>query len=172
MRIQQSGGGAAGVELITAHALWLIRHDAAATAISAATDALVEGNDSEALRELAGMPTDANAFELGALIDESLNSLDLPTSGMTEDDALVIATRHFAQQVIAGLLPIREFTAWAHSVVGHTGPSLAQEIVELDDLYDAFEGGWGEEPDATQTLERFLEASLPAVQKWAQFRTA
>lgn len=173
MSIQSSGAAASAVlGLIAARALWLIRQDAAPIAISAATQALVEGSDSEPLRELAGTPIDINAFELGALIDASLNSLGLPTSEMTKDDALVITARYFAEQVIHGELPIREFTAWAHSVIGHEGPSLAQDIVTLDDLYDGFEGGWGEEPDAVLTLERFLDASDGVAQKWAQSRRA
>jgi hypothetical protein len=168
-----TGGNGAAVDLITAHALWLIRNnaDAAPAAISAATRALVEGYDSEPLRELAGAPTDMNAFELGALIEASLNSLGLPSSGMTRDDALVIAARYFTQKVIDGTLPVRGFTAWAHSVIGHAGPSLAQDIVELDDLYDGFDGGWGQEPDLAQTLERFIDASHDAGQKWAQSRS-
>lgn len=171
MSIQPTGEAAsAAAELITARALWVIRQDAAPTAISAATRALVEGSDSEPLRELAGTPIDINAFELGELIDASLDSLGLPTSEMAKDDALVITARYFAQQVIDGRLPVREFTAWAHSVIGHAGPSLAQDIVILDDLYDGFEGGWGEEPDPMQTLERFLDASRGSVQKWAQSR--
>lgn len=172
MSIELSGGAAAALELITARALWLIKQDAAPAASSAATRALVEGLDSEPLRELAGMPTDMNAFELGALIDASLVSLGVPASGMTEDDALVLGAHYYARQVIDGRLPIREFTAWAHSVIGHGGPSLAQDIVELDDLYDAFDGGWGEKPNPTQTLERFLDASSGAVQKWVQSRSA
>lgn len=169
--IQPTGEAAsAATELITARALWVIRQDAAPAAISAATRALVEGSDSESLRELAAAPIDINAFELGELIDASLDSLGLPTSVMTKDDALVITARYFAQQVIDGRLPVREFTAWAHSVIGHEGPSLAQDIVILDDLYDGFEGSWGDEPDPMQTLERFLDASRGSVQKWAQAR--
>jgi hypothetical protein len=172
MSIQPSGETAsAALELIAARALWLTRQDAAPTAISAATRALVEGSDSEPLRELAGTPVDVNAFELGALIDASLNSLGLPTSEMTKDDARVITARYFAQQVIHGELAIRDFTAWAHSVIGHQGPSLAQDIVTLNDLYDGFEGGWGKEPDPLLTLEQFLDASHGAVQKWAQSRS-
>jgi hypothetical protein len=109
-----------------------------------------------------------NAFELGTLIDASVNSLGVSSSGMTREDALVIAARYFTQQVIDGTLPVRDFTAWAHSVIGHAGPSLAQDIVQLD----GFDGGWGQEPYLAQTLERFIDASHNAVQKWAQSRSA
>ncbi|MGJ3189624.1 hypothetical protein [Paenarthrobacter sp. FR1] len=59
--------GTATVALIAAQALWAIRQDAAAAAIAAATDALVEGLDGPALRELAGASPNINVFELGVL---------------------------------------------------------------------------------------------------------
>lgn len=172
MSTDPSGEAPAVLELITARALWLVRQDAASLAISAATRALTDGLDSEPLRELAGMPRVINTFELGELIEASLDSLGVPASGMTEDDALVLGANHYARQVIGGRLAIREFTAWAHSVIGHDGPMLAQELVELDDLYDGFDGGWGEEPNSTETLERFLDASSDVVRKWIRSRKA
>lgn len=57
------------VALVAAQALWTIRQDAAPAATSAATDALVEGHDGRALRELAGASLHINVFELGVLID-------------------------------------------------------------------------------------------------------
>ena len=47
-------------------------------------------------------------------------------------------------------------------------PAWAEELVELDDRYDGFEGGWGDEPDWAQTLEHFLLASIPTRAKWQQ----
>jgi hypothetical protein len=166
--MEPSNGPVMVLELVTARALWLIKHDAASAATSAAARALLEGHDSEPLRELAGAPIDTNVFELGELIDASLVSLGVSTSGMTEDDALVLVAHSYAQQVIDGRIQIRDFTAWAHSVIGHDGPSLARDVVELDDVYDAFDGGMGEEPDPTETLEQFLDASHAAVQKWTK----
>jgi hypothetical protein len=171
MKPQSSEGVMLAVELIYARALWTLNQDAASAAISGATNALVEGHDSEPLRELAGAPVDLNVFELGALIESSLASLGASTVPMTEDDALVLIARSRALQVLDGRLPVRDFTAWAHSAIGHGGPAVAQDIVLLDDLYDEFERGWGGEPDPTRTLKQFLDASWGAVQKWAPPRS-
>ncbi len=95
-------------------------------------------------------------FELGALIDTALSSAGVDVDDMTEDDALQISARHYVKCVIEGQMPVREFTAWAHSRLGHEGPAWAQELVELDDEFDALDGGWGREPNWEQILERFL----------------
>lgn len=159
---------AAVVDLVTARALWLLNQDAADTAISAATRALVEGKDTESLRHLAGAPTDVNVFELGAMIDASLVSLGLPLPALTREEALTAVARHFAKEVLGRRLAIRVFTDWAHAVIGHDGPSLTQDLVILDDLYDGFEGGWGEEPNPLPTLKRFLDESQNLDRKWTQ----
>lgn len=152
----QRHGPGAMLDLLTARALWIVRSDAARAAIKAATRALLEGLDSEPLRELAGASPDINVFELGALIESAMRSAGVDTSEMTEDDALRLVARHYAEQVMRWQMPAREFAGWAHSRIGHEGPAWAQELVELDDRYDAFDGGWGQEPDWVQTLERFM----------------
>ncbi|MFJ3957144.1 hypothetical protein [Arthrobacter sp. NPDC090010] len=166
---EPSGAAAAVLELITARALWLIRQDAAPLAIAAAARALAAGLDGEALRELAGVPRTIGTFELGDLIEASLTSLGVPASLMTEEDSLVLGANHYARQVIGGRLATREFTAWAHSVIGHGGPEIAQEIVELDDHLDGLEVGWGESPDPLHVIEGFLDVSNSVVQKWLRF---
>lgn len=60
----------------------------------------------------------------------------------------------------------RELAKWAHLAIGHEGPEWAQELVELDDDYDAFDGGWGREPDWAQILERFFIASAGLADRW------
>jgi hypothetical protein len=154
------------LELFVARALWLVRNDAASTAIDAATRALVEGMDSAPLRELAGASPDINVFELGALIDSALTSAGVPIGEFTDDDALQLAMRHYATCVLRGEMQAREIAGWAHSRIGHEGPAWAQDLVDLDDRYDDFDGGWGTEPDAAQVLERFLVASRPVMDKW------
>ncbi|MDQ0734788.1 hypothetical protein [Arthrobacter agilis] len=158
------------IDLVTARALWVTRQEAARTAISAATRSLTEGKDTEPLRELAGASLDMNVHELGALIDASLVSLGSPLAALTREEALTVVARHFAKEVVQGRFPIREFADWAHSAIGHDGPPLTQDLVMLDDLYDGFEGGWGEEPNALPTLERFLDESQDLDQKWTRPR--
>jgi hypothetical protein len=109
--------------LLVARALWIVRSDAASTAIDVATLALVEGVDSEPLRELAGAAADINVFELGALIEAALNSVGIDVSGLTEDDALHLVARHYAECVLRGEMQARELAEWAHSKIGHEGPS-------------------------------------------------
>lgn len=62
------------------------------------------------------------------------------------DDAQLVAAYHYASQTIDGTLPLRELASWAHRIVGHEGHPIAQELVELDDAYDAYDG-WGGQPD-------------------------
>ncbi|MFK4640158.1 hypothetical protein [Paenarthrobacter histidinolovorans] len=45
----------AAIDPIAASALWVIRQDAATAAISAATEALVEGHDGQGLRVRSGV---------------------------------------------------------------------------------------------------------------------
>jgi hypothetical protein len=154
------------MDLVVARALWIVHSDAAPAAIEAATRALMEGVDSEPLRELAGESLDINVFELGALIESALNDAGVDTSGMTEGDAMRLVARHYAEQVIRDHMQAREFAGWAHSRIGHEGPAWAQDLVELDDVFDAFDGGGGAVPDWRKVLDRFLVESRPASQKW------
>ncbi|MFJ6454944.1 hypothetical protein [Paenarthrobacter sp. NPDC091669] len=157
--------GSATLALIAARASWLIGQNAAAAAISAATDALVDGHDGRALRELAGVSAHINVFQLGVLIDDALKELGVATGDMTKDHAQLVAAYYYASQAIEGTMPVRELASWAHRVVGHEGHPIAQELVELDDAYDAYDG-WGGEPDARQVVMSFMDAAGPEIQKW------
>ena len=105
-------------------------------------------------------------FELGALIDAALRGAGIDVSEMTEDEAMQLSARHYVRNVLQGKMSAREFADWAHSRIGHEGPDWAQKLVQLDDDYDASEGGCGHEPDWAQTLERFLIASKGAADRW------
>lgn len=152
-------------ELLAARALWLMREDAAPLAISGATNALVEGHDSETLRELAGASVKINVFHLGTLIEGALGELGLATANITKDDAQLLAAHYYAHRVIEGTLQIRELAAWAHTLIRHEGHPLAQDLVELDDAYDADEWGWSEGPEPIRALVDFLDASTDEVRK-------
>ncbi|WP_139025144.1 hypothetical protein [Paenarthrobacter nitroguajacolicus] len=153
------------MELLAARALWLMKQDAAEVGVTAATNALLEGHDSETLRELAGASVKINVFHLGALIEEALREQGLATASMTLDDAQLLAAHFHARRVIEGTLQIRELAAWAHTVVRHEGHPLAQGLVELDDAYDADVWGWREGPAPMQALVDFLDASTDEVRK-------
>jgi hypothetical protein len=143
-----------------------MQSDAAPAAIDAATRALVEGQDSGPLRELAGVASDINVFELGALIEAALSSVGVDVDELTEDDALQLVTRHHVERVLRGEMDIRELTGWAHAKIGHEGPAWAQELVDLDDRYDGFASGWGDNPDWAPTLERYRLTPHPALKYW------
>ncbi|MCP2050027.1 UNVERIFIED_ORG: hypothetical protein J3D58_004099 [Paenarthrobacter nicotinovorans] len=153
-------------ELLTARALWILKQNAATPAISAATNALVEGYDSESLRELAGASPDINVFQLGTLIVDALSSLGMAAGTMTREDAQLAATHYYASQVLAGNLRIRELTRWVHRTIGHEGHPMVQDLVVLDDSFDAFDDGWGAEPDGMSVLTGFFDTLGPENQKW------
>ncbi|GGJ18078.1 hypothetical protein [Paenarthrobacter histidinolovorans] len=159
-------------ELLTARALWILKQNAATPAISAATNALVEGYDSESLRELAAASPVINVFQLGTLIVDALSSLGIAAGTMTREDAQLAATHYYASQVLAGNLRIRELTRWVHRTIGHEGHPVAQELVNLDDAYDAYDDGWGEEPNAMQVITRFVDAACPELKRWTRTGTA
>ncbi|MFE4196444.1 hypothetical protein ACFRJ9_11310 [Paenarthrobacter sp. NPDC056912] len=98
-------------------------------------------------------------------MDDALKELGVATADMTNDDAQLVAAYHHACQAIERNLPLRELAAWAHRFVGHEGHPIAQELVELDDAYDAYES-WGEEPDAMPVIKRFVDAAEPEIEKW------
>ena len=152
--------------LLVAQSLWIMRNDAAPTAIDAATRALIEGLDSAPLRELASAAPDINVFELGDLLEAALGAAGIDIQELTDDDALHLVARQHAESVLRGDMRAREFAGWAHASIGHEGPAWAQDLVELDDQFDGFEGGWGEEPDWAQTLNRYLIVSQPVIDKW------
>lgn len=49
------------------------------------------------------------------------------------------AVRTLAARAVAGTLPPRELTVWAHSRFGHGKLALAEKLVDLDDVYDCVE---------------------------------
>ncbi|GAA3275744.1 hypothetical protein [Paenarthrobacter aurescens] len=156
----------AAIDLISARALWVIRQDAATAAISAATEALLEGHDGQGLRELAGASPHINVFELRTLIDDALNELGLATVEMTDDEAKLIVAHFYACRAVEGNPRIRDLTSWAHRVVGHQGHPVAQELVNLDDAYGAYDDGWGEEPNAMQVIVRFVDGARLELKRW------
>lgn len=98
--------------------------------------------------------------------DASLVSLGLPLPALAHDEALTIAASHFVREAVQGRLSIRDLADWAHSAIGHNKSPLTEDLVRLDDLYDGFDDGWGEEPNPLPVLERFLDESQDLDRKW------
>ncbi|UTT62437.1 hypothetical protein [Microcella humidisoli] len=151
-------------ELQVARALWFLQEYAAPLAINAATRSLLEGIDGDSLRELAGERPDMNTFELGALIDRAITSAGGSVEELTRESALYICAVHYAKQVLAGTLGVRELARWAHQQIGHEGPGWSEELVLLDDAFDEyadFGGSWATEPDWRQVIGELLSAPPP-----------
>lgn len=100
-----------------------------------ATDALVAGWDSPALRQLAGASSTDNLWALDALVDDVTSELNLPTAAPGEGRE-VQAAAAMCRRALRGEVGLREVARWAHQVIGHEGPQALQQLVELDDQYD------------------------------------
>ncbi|RNI03695.1 hypothetical protein EEZ25_09730 [Micromonospora aurantiaca] len=139
-----------------ATALWSIRQCTAAEVIEAACDCLVAGVDSPSLRILAGVSPAAGSQELIQWLEPTLDEVGLtylPQCSQVGEDA---AVRVMASRLLAGALTPRELARWAHSVIGHDGTPLAEELVLLDDDYDTLE--FGEETGADIDARVLAEA--------------
>lgn len=145
-------------DLADAVVLWRLPGTASAVVIDAATQALVDGLDSPALRQLAGEPAGASWFDLAPLVErvvEELGLADLLTAS-PERAALTVMVRRFR----AGALSAHDLVCWAHQNIGHEGPPDCLPFVELDDEYDLVECGVldGEQVErrVAETAEAFL----------------
>lgn len=104
--------------------------------IRSATDGLVEGLDSQSLRELAGTPIATSQFMLSDLIEGVTRELGIPEP---QDDAHASAVKAMARRTISGEVAPRDLAHWAHAKIGHEGDPTAQPFVDLDDIYDTSE---------------------------------
>jgi hypothetical protein len=102
--------------------------------IDAATNCLVAGLDSPALRVLAGTPASESSFAVEPVIVETLDELGL--MDVDGSDAEVGALRAMCRRFLAGNISARELTSWAHGNIGHDGATPCQPLVNLDDEYD------------------------------------
>ncbi|GGO10902.1 hypothetical protein [Micromonospora parathelypteridis] len=119
--------------------LWSIRHGTAAEVIEAVCDCLVAGVDSPSLRILAGVSPSASSHELLQWLEPTLDELGLTFFPEGSQEGKDAAVRIMATKLLAGTLSPRELARWAHSVIGHDGTPLAEELVMLDDIYDMLE---------------------------------
>ena len=137
-----------------------MRESALQLAVDAATACLGAGLDNEPLRELAGLPPTTGAFETGALLEKVFAEFDADYPELNESDAIVLVLRHYAHLYMDGSLSARELSAWAHSSIGHEGPSETSPIVEMDDDLDLEDLDIGrKQVDSTAIVEEFLSAT-------------
>lgn len=127
--------------------LWLVEERGVEPVVRAACDTLAAGLDNEALRELAARSVHSASYdgEVDELIHAALSELGRPLPARETDAAKRAAVVAMASEMLAGRLTPRELAAWAHRVIGHTGPEEAQALVSLDDCYDELE--WAQETE-------------------------
>jgi hypothetical protein len=133
--------------LTDAWALFDIGRGGTSDVVSAAADALVAGVDSPSLRELAACSGSDSYWKLHPLVEATFAELEILAPDRDSDEAMVAAARAMARRVLDGRDTPREFTAWAHRVIGHEGPAELQHLVMLDDELDEATGSWWRSED-------------------------
>ena len=89
------------MNLTSIRALWQMGHLPPEQLPQVATDLLVAGSDSRALRLLAGL-MDPTAAEADPLLNQALSELGVPQLG--RDEACKAAARELAKQALSGVL--------------------------------------------------------------------
>jgi hypothetical protein len=119
--------------------LWSVDDLTTAELVRSACGALVDGLDSQALRELAGAGV-ASDFEIEDLLARV--AADFGFQSFTRDSPAgrVAAARVLAGQCVGGNLTPREFARWMHARIRHGHEDRRLEaLVSLDDVYDLAE---------------------------------
>ncbi len=130
--------------LVDAARLWAVQPGGdTGPVIRAAAEALavgVEGPDLLALASKSEGPTD---WDFQDVLRGTLAELGQPFNEPGSDSAQVAAAGALARQVLRGELTPREFASWAHWLIGHQGASELQSLVNIEDVYDGVDEGWG-----------------------------
>lgn len=140
--------------------LWLVEERGIEPVVRAACDALVTGLDGEGLQALAALSIHAASYDSD--VDETVRHAlaeqgrPIPTRG--SDEAKEAAVRAMASEALQGRWIPRELAAWAHRVIGHKGPAMAQPLVNLDDCYDTLDYIKETEADLDAQVLSFCES--------------
>lgn len=121
-------------------ALWqLTRAVGQEALVRLACDALVGGQDSPGVVQLAGQSTRGQDDDFEDAVAAALTDLGLALPARDSAEAQIGAARAMSRLVMDGQLRPRELVRWAHVHIGHGGASAVQPLVELDDAYDTVE---------------------------------
>jgi hypothetical protein len=128
-------------ELVEAIAWWRIGDaDGRRVLADAATDSVVNGSDSAAVAELAGISDGESPFAVDALVGRVVADLALEAALSADMD--LIAARRLCRAALAGDTSERELTRWIHRYFHHESSSdLVNRLAELDDDFDLAEDG-------------------------------
>lgn len=118
-------------------ALWSVQEASSAEVVEHACEALVDGLDSQALRELAGMSPEAPPDDLEDLLRQVAADFGFPFYRRESDEGRAAASCALARECVGGRLPPRELTRWMHSRIRHGHEdNRVEALVALDDDYD------------------------------------
>lgn len=120
--------------------------------IDAATDLLVLGYDTPALRELAGLTARASYYDVEPVLVRALEQLDV--DGLLHGSPKRAGLTARLEQFLDGELSLRALSTWAHQSIGHDGEDDLQPFVLLDDVYDDWENSGQDLPYLDQVTRK------------------
>lgn len=118
---------------------WSANVGTADDVIRAAADAVARDLGGELLVRLAALSYGAYEFDFAEIVRAALSEVELPFHEPNSDEARMAVLRLMTIEVVQGGASARDLVRWAHQAIGHSGPAEAQELVDLDDCYDALE---------------------------------
>jgi hypothetical protein len=122
--------------LTLAVAAWQVGANGPSVLVDRAVDALVSGLDTPGLRDLAGRAGDENWFEMRDLLEATFRELGAELPQTESEVSKLLALQFMCEQFISRTIDARQLGEWAHSMIGHNGPELAQDLVMLDDAFN------------------------------------
>ncbi|WAC67098.1 hypothetical protein OVA14_04930 [Agrococcus sp. SL85] len=149
--------------MAAAHAALLV-HGRLQPSIDAATMALLDGHDGEAVVALAAAHPDASRSEAAELVARAHEELGSGLERLTLPDARRIALRALVLEARAGSRSLPEVTAWAHDAIGHSEDAVLEPIVALGDELEL--RGGRSRADVDGILDRFLAATADDLARW------
>jgi hypothetical protein len=150
-----SPGDRAVRSLAESWALWPRVPQRSVAAIRAAAEAIAFEVDSPSLRELAGLSErHLDLDEVRDLLADALDELGVMAVSPESDEGQLLALRYYCLEWREGRLGDEKLAEWAHAMIGHDGPLLAQELVELEDLFVT--PGISRREEVAQAVGRFL----------------
>lgn len=134
----------AASSLRDAGALWLSGYGRQRPLVEMACELLSQGQDGDGIARLAGHPFDdePDTHAVEEDLRAALRDLQSELPQRETDELMLAALRAMCRRHLRGELSERDLAEWAHRVLGHGGPGIAQPLVDADDQYDLIEDGF------------------------------
>ncbi|MFC4224964.1 hypothetical protein [Lysinibacter cavernae] len=120
---------------------------------------LAEGDQAPAIVEIASLYPEAFSVDRQLVVSRAMHSIGYPDLVVGSETLEILALRRKCAEYLSGNLSLRGLARWAHSNMGHSGPTFAQPLVELEDRYQRAELPANISPDDGFTLEQSLHIS-------------